>query len=221
MMFNEAQVSLTGYVATQPRFRTTARGTSMVWMRVAWTPRRLDRETGEWADGNTSYVTVLCWRKLADNVAMCIRKGDPVVVKGRLSVRTYDDKGGVERTAVEVDAGSVGHDLSRGVANFQRTRRAPGETAADQLAGGFMAGGLPGDEGLRRVGGMAEPGPDGAEREPALAGADGGPVGYAGAAGPDDADGPEGADRPASSDMFDEEAIAALAEGPGPVSVPF
>jgi single-strand DNA-binding protein len=227
MMFNEAQVSLTGYVATQPRFRTTARGTSMVWMRVAWTPRRLDRETGEWADGNTSYVTVLCWRKLADNVAMCIRKGDPVVVKGRLSVRTYDGKDGVERTAVEVDAGSVGHDLSRGVANFQRTRRAPGETAADQLAGGFTAGGLPGDEDLRRPGGMAERDPGRFGGEPAVVGAEGGPAGYDGAdrsdgvGSSDGADRSDGADGQAGDDMFDEEAIAALAEGPGPVSVPF
>jgi single-strand DNA-binding protein len=217
MMFNEAQLSLTGYVATQPRFRTTAGGTSMVWMRVAWTPRRLDRGTGEWADGNTSYVTVLCWRKLADNVAMCIRKGDPVVVKGRLSVRSYEDKNGVERTAVEVDAGSVGHDLSRGVANFQRTRRAPGETAADQLAAGFTAGGLPGDEGMRAAGGMAEPGSDGADGEPVITGAGGSPAGYDGADGADGADG----GGHAGDDIFDESAIAALAQEPGPVSVPF
>ena len=148
-MANEAQLSMTGYVATQPAFWTTTSGATKVSMRVAWTPRHIDRVTGEWTDGHTSYLTVICWRKLADNVALCIRKGDPVVVKGRLSVRNYE-KDGTTRTAVEVDASSIGHDMSRGAAHFQRTKRAPGETAADQLAadqltGGFGAG-LPGDE---------------------------------------------------------------------------
>ena len=100
-------------------------------------------------------MTVICWRKLADNVALCIRKGDPVVVKGRLSVRPYE-KDGVPRIVVEVDATSVGHDLSRGAAHFQRTKRAPGETAAGQLAAGLTAGRLPGDEGAGRDDVMAE-----------------------------------------------------------------
>ena len=57
-------------------------------------PRRQDRATGEWVDTNTSYATVVCWRKLATNAAECLRKGDPVMVRGRLSVREYDDKEG-------------------------------------------------------------------------------------------------------------------------------
>src|SRR6266705_6723944 len=80
-MLNEAQISLTGYVATQPVTRLVKEGVTNVSMRVAWTPRRQDRATGEWVDGNTSYATVICWRKLATNVAICLRKGDPVMIK--------------------------------------------------------------------------------------------------------------------------------------------
>jgi len=108
MFLNEAQISLTGYVATQPVTRTVKSGATSTSMRVAWTPRRQDRVTGEWVDGNTSYVTVICWRKLATNAGLCVRKGDPVIVKGRLSIRPYEDKQGVQRTAVEVEANSVG-----------------------------------------------------------------------------------------------------------------
>jgi single-strand DNA-binding protein len=133
-MMNEAHISLTGYVASEPKIKTIRDGLQNLSMRVAWTPRWLDRATGEWADGNTSYVTVTCWRKLADNAAVCLRKGDPVVVKGRLSVRSYDDKQGVPRTQVDVDASSIGHDLCRGVALFQRTRPATGKTAAEYAA---------------------------------------------------------------------------------------
>ncbi len=130
-MINDAQVVLAGFVASAPSFRRTARGTSAASLRVAYTPRHISRETGEWADGETSFVTVLCYRTLADNVAVCLRKGEPVLVKGRLRVRPYKDREDVPRIAVEVDAQSVGHDLNRGVAHFSRTHRAAGETAAE------------------------------------------------------------------------------------------
>ena len=129
-MINDAQVFLSGYVARDPRFRITASGISNVSLRVAYTPRRVDRETGEWTDGTTSFVSVVCWRTLADNVARCLHKGEPVLVKGRLQVRPYE-KDGVSRLAVEVEATSVGHDLARGVASFQRPRR----VLAGQAAG--------------------------------------------------------------------------------------
>jgi single-strand DNA-binding protein len=206
-MTNEAQLSLTGYVATQPSFWTTSSGATKVSMRVAWTPRYLHRVTGEWTDGNTSYVTVICWRKLADNVALCIRKGDPVVVKGRLSVRPYE-KDGMPRIVVEVDATSVGHDLSRGAAHFQRTKRAPGETAAGQLA----AGRLPGDEGLGRDDVMADASQAGPAGEPAAASAATDSAGARDLAGQESEEG---------HDIFDESSIAELAGEPEPVSAPF
>ncbi len=220
-MMNEAHISLTGYVASQPRLREITEGVQALSMRVAWTPRRLDRATGEWADGNTSYATVTCWRKLADNASLSLRKGDPVVVKGRLSVRTYDDKDGVSRTSVDVDATSVGHDLCRGVAQFQRTRPPTGQTAAEYasslaLVGGYGAGPAPGDEdfGSRRRGsGGAGDDNTGAGGEDANAAdsssADGSGAGDdgAGAGGAGDGGLAEGG-------IFDEAAVAALAAEP-------
>ena len=133
-MINEAQLFLAGYVAREPRNRTTTTGVSYTSLRVGYTPRRVDRETGEWSDAGTSFVTVFCWRALADNVATCVRKGDPVLVKGKLQVRPYTDKDGASRVAVEIEASSLGHDLSRGVANFRRAYKSAGETAAGRAA---------------------------------------------------------------------------------------
>ena len=118
-MFNDAHISLNGYVATQPQIGETRTGIPSLTMRVAWTPRLIDRVTGEWKDAGTSFLSVRLYRKLAENAATCLRKGDPVIVRGRFIVRDYEDKSGAKRTAVEVDAISVGHDLNRGVAQFQ------------------------------------------------------------------------------------------------------
>jgi single-strand DNA-binding protein len=192
-MFNEAHVSLTGYVATQPVMKEIGTGVTNLTMRVAWTPRWQDRVTGEWVDGNTSYVTVVCWRKLAGNVATCLRKGDPVVVKGRLSVRNFDGKEGVPRTAVEIDASSVGHDLSRGVAQFQRVRPQIGMTANE-----FATSGQSG----------AQPGANGAMS--AMSAGQGGDadLGITASGRPDD-------------DLFDEAAISDLAADEEQAAVPF
>lgn len=146
-MINDAQVVLTGFVASAPSFRHTARGNPATTLRVAYTPRHIDRDTGEWADGETSFVNVLCYRTLATNVAMCLRKGEPVLVRGRLRVRPFQGKEGASRVAVEVDAQSLGHDLTRGVAHFSRTLRAAGETAAESTRAALPGEDLPAGEG--------------------------------------------------------------------------
>ena len=122
-MIIDSHVDLAGFVASEPAFKRLENGTSTAKLRVAYTERRFNRDTGEWADGPTSFVTVLCWRTLADNVAISLRKGEPVMVRGRLRVREYEGKDGSRGTETEIDASSIGHDLSRGVAHFSRTRR--------------------------------------------------------------------------------------------------
>ena len=119
---NEIPVTLVGNVVTDVSAATTAGGAEVAWFRLALTPRRFDRATARWVDGETSYVRVSCWRGLARNVVASITKGDPVVVTGRLRVREWEreERRGI---AVEVDASAVGHDLSRGVSAFRRPPR--------------------------------------------------------------------------------------------------
>jgi len=144
-MIHEAQVNLAGYVATEPKFRKIAGDTSSAKLRVAYTARRRDRETGEWTDGPTSFVNIQCWRTLADNVQMSVHKGEPVLVMGRLQIRRFEDSEGTQRTAVEIEATSVGHDLARGVAKFSRTRWPVAATAAETDAPVPEGGAEPGD----------------------------------------------------------------------------
>jgi single-strand DNA-binding protein len=122
-MTNEAIVSVAGYIATDPEYLKSKPGTAaMVKMRLAWTPRRFDRETNGWVDQTTSFVWVKCWRKLAENAAFSLSKGDSIVVTGPLTVSEYLAKDGTRRTSVEITANAIGHDLSRGVSSFRRQR---------------------------------------------------------------------------------------------------
>ena len=126
-------VTLVGYVAQDPIIRKTKQGTNVTDVRVGTTPRFLDRKTGEWRDGDTSYYTVKCWRRLADHTKASLHKGDPVVVKGRFRTSSYEDKTGQLRTGIEIEADAIGHDLSRGISNYFRTRTAaePADGRAD------------------------------------------------------------------------------------------
>jgi len=129
-MVNEATVSMSGYIATQPKGGWTKDGTRTVSMRLGWTPRRIDKTTGEWVDQPSSFVSVICYRKVAENAALCLRRGDPVVVKGSLRVREYGEE--PKRTAVEVIADTIGHDLSRGITFFKKATEQLEKTAAER-----------------------------------------------------------------------------------------
>ena len=131
-MFNEANLSLAGFVAGEPGYAKVGKNqVPKLTLRVSWTPRRRDSATGEWIDGNRSFINVICWRQLAENGYTCVRRGDAVVVKGRLDVRTYTGRDGQRRTAVDVEASALGPDLSRGVATFRRVWPTSGKTAEE------------------------------------------------------------------------------------------
>ncbi|WP_234010767.1 single-stranded DNA-binding protein [Streptomyces sp. SPB074] len=121
-------VTVVGNVATDPAFRET-RGGAMARFRLAATARRWDRGEGRWIDGHTNFFTVLAWRHLADNVSSSVAIGDPVVVHGRLRMRE-EEYDGQRRVSAEIDAISVGHDLTRGTSAFRRPPRDDGRSGA-------------------------------------------------------------------------------------------
>ena len=127
-------VTLVGFVARDPIIRQTKQGTNVTDLRVGTTTRILDRTTGEWRDGDTNYYTVKCWRRLADHTKASLHKGEPVMVKGRFRTPSYEDKTGQLKTEVEIEADAIGHDLSRGISNYIRTRT-PADTADGRADG--------------------------------------------------------------------------------------
>lgn len=116
-------VTLSGNVVTDVALRSTTAG-PVANFRMAVTESWWDKRTERWAE-RVTYLQVSAWRQLAEHVADSLAKGQPVVVVGRLRQREWDDKDGVHRSTIEVDADLVGHDLSRGRANFTRRPRGP------------------------------------------------------------------------------------------------
>ncbi|MFJ6703317.1 MULTISPECIES: single-stranded DNA-binding protein [unclassified Streptomyces] len=123
---NETLVCAVGNVATQPVYRELAAGPSARF-RLAVTSRYWDRDKNTWTDGHTNFFTVWANRQLATNAAASLSVGDPVVVQGRLKVRT-ETREGQQWTSADIDAVAIGHDLARGTAAFRRAAKP--ETAA-------------------------------------------------------------------------------------------
>lgn len=118
---NETFVTLSGWLGGDVALRD-AGGVPVATFRVASTPRRYQRKTGTWEDGDTQWYTVNAWRALGENCDRSLRRGDPVIVHGKLSAHVWTNKVGLEVTSFEVEAAFVGHDLNRGTSAFSRRK---------------------------------------------------------------------------------------------------
>lgn len=146
-------ITVRGFVASEIRSSTTPGGVATASFRLGSTERRYDRTSSTWVDGNTNWFTVQGYRQLAGNMGCSIRKGQRVVVVGRLKMRSWEKEDRTYHVA-EIDAESVGHDLMWGSANFTRTVGAgnqnaavPPETAATEDVPGPLPGDGPADDG--------------------------------------------------------------------------
>jgi single-strand DNA-binding protein len=138
----DTHVTIVGNVLTTPEMRRTKNTGSLVaHFKVASTARRLDRESGQWVDGNSFRVRVNCWRRLAEGVHNCLVTGDPVIVVGRLYTRDWTDENDNHRVGYELEAVAVGHDLSRGQGTFTRNRPALSTSAVEDEPGQVRIGG--------------------------------------------------------------------------------
>jgi single-strand DNA-binding protein len=129
---SDVNVTVIGHVGTEPSLSTSPNGVEWTTFRVASTRRVRDPRTGEWGDGETLWFTVKAFRDKARNIGMSVRKGDPVVVAGRLALEEWD--GQREHTLADgstvtlperryrqvIEAQHVGVDATRGVVRFAR-----------------------------------------------------------------------------------------------------
>ena len=135
-MSQENQITLRGYLTAEPKFyQKTPLATPVTEIRVGCTPRRLNRETGEWHELPTSYYRVRCWRRLAINTASSLHKGDRVFIRGHFYTSTWVDNQERPRSTLEIEADTIGHDLAYGWSHYMRGTRPSEESAPAEKPG--------------------------------------------------------------------------------------
>src|SRR4051795_8000775 len=141
-MAGETVVTLVGNLVDDPELRFTPSGAAVANFRIASTPRTYDRQSGEWKDGESLFLSCSVWRQAAENVAESLQRGMRVIVQGRLKSRSYDDREGNKRTVFEIDVDEVGPSLRSATAKVTRAMRSgPGGDGGGFGGGGGNAGG--------------------------------------------------------------------------------
>lgn len=129
-MSGETTITLIGNVVSDPELRFTPAGAAVCKFRIASTPRKFDKQTNAWTDGESLFLAASVWRQQAENVAESITKGMRVVVVGRLTQRSYEDREGVKRTVYEIEAEDVAVSLARATAKVTKNPAGGGQRQA-------------------------------------------------------------------------------------------
>ncbi|AEW92998.1 MULTISPECIES: single-stranded DNA-binding protein [Streptomycetaceae] len=122
-MPGETIITVVGNLVDDPELRFTPSGAAVTKFRIASTPRTYDRDTQEWKDSESLFLTCSIWRQAAENVAESLQRGMRVIVQGRLKQRTYEDREGVKRTVYELDVDEVGASLRNATAKVTKVQR--------------------------------------------------------------------------------------------------
>lgn len=121
MAQGDTQITIVGNVVNDVELRFVPNGAAVANFRVASTPRTYNKNTSQWEDGESMFLTCNVWRQAAENVAESIKKGMRVIVQGRLKARTYQTKDGDNRTVFEVEVDEVGPSLKYATATVEKT----------------------------------------------------------------------------------------------------
>ena len=145
---NDNQFTIAGNIVRDPVLKKVGDNKSVVNFRVAATARRFDPSLNDWVNLDSIFLTVNCWNKLAERVKACLKGGDPVIITGRLRMRTYEVES-ERRTVYEVDAQHVSPDLNRIAVQLVRVNRGyvdgiPDSRPSPDGADGLPAGGSSG-----------------------------------------------------------------------------
>jgi single-strand DNA-binding protein len=125
-MAGETTITVIGNLTDDPELRFTPSGAAVAKFRIASTPRTLDRQSGEWKDGEPLFLQCSVWRQVAENVAESLQRGARVIVSGRLRQRSYETREGEKRTVIELEVDEIGPSLRYATAKVQKMSRSGG-----------------------------------------------------------------------------------------------
>ncbi len=94
------KVVLLGNLTRDVEMRSTANGQNVANFSLAVSRTWRDKDGQQ--QEQTSFINCVAWGKTGEIIAQYVKKGSPLLVSGRLDQRSYEDKDGNKRTAVEV-----------------------------------------------------------------------------------------------------------------------
>lgn len=121
MATNTNTITVAGNLTRDPELRFTSGGKAVCSFSIAVSKSRKD-PNGDWKE-QTSFFSITCWDRLAENVAASLTKGAAAFVVGRLEQREYDGKDGNKVKTVEIVADEVGASLRFATATLDRNER--------------------------------------------------------------------------------------------------
>ena len=119
-MAGETVITVVGNLTADPELRYTQNGLPVANFTIASTPRTFDRQANEWKDGEALFLRASVWREFAEHVAGSLTKGMRVIAQGRLRQRSYQDREGNNRTAIELEVDEIGPSLRYATAQVTR-----------------------------------------------------------------------------------------------------
>jgi single-strand DNA-binding protein len=140
-MAGETTITVVGNLTDDPELRFTPSGAAVAKFRIASTPRTMDRQSGEWKDGEPLFLACNVWRDAAEHVAESLQRGARVIVQGRLRQRSYETREGEKRTVYELEVDEIGPSLRYATAKVQKMSRSGGGGGGGFGASGGGAGG--------------------------------------------------------------------------------
>lgn len=105
---NNNTITIIGNLVSDPEIRSFS-GAILTKLRIASNERVRDAN-GEWRDGDTTYADINCWRRLGDAAAN-LRKGQKVMIYGRLRGRSFQRQDGTNGYAYEIEATDIGSSI--------------------------------------------------------------------------------------------------------------
>ena len=124
------KIEMVGTLTADPELRFTPSGAAVANFTVACNERRKNKDTGEWEDGDATFLRCNLWRQAAEHVAESLIRGARVMVTGRLKQRSYETREGEKRTVFEVEVDEVGPSLKWATAKVNKANRGNGGAPA-------------------------------------------------------------------------------------------
>lgn len=127
------QVTLIGTLVAEPELRFTNGGKAVASINVATNSRRKNPTTGQYEDGDTTFVRGSVWGQYAENIAESLTKGTKVIATGQLKQRSYE-KDGQTRTVFELEVDEIGPSLRFATVVVNKTSKGGGSKPAAPAA---------------------------------------------------------------------------------------